>query len=157
VFCGGESVDVASLAGRVSGPRGSGGPPVAAAETDSSAPPSRLATSGPDVPFPARWEIPPTLPLALGLTALAVCGILPPAVRLSGQPILALLACVLLAPLPPMAWITGLKYENRCRERSVPPEGMATAGKYLGVIATFLLLFEFAVFAILVIVGFRAA
>jgi hypothetical protein len=101
---------------------------------------------------PARWDVPPLLPLVLGLAALAVCGILPPAVRMSGQQTLALLACGLLAPLPPLAWIVGLKYEGRCRERGLAPDGMATAGKILGVVATVLLVFEFAVFAILVIV-----
>ena len=54
--------------------------------------------------------------------------------------VLGLLGLLLCQILGIAAWIMGNTYMAKCREMSVEPEGLAVAGRILGIIATCLLI-----------------
>ncbi len=83
--------------------------------------------------------------LVFGLTGIVAAGLLLPAMLASGP---ALILCGLFAPLAPIAWITGLKYEGRCMQLKVEPALPGRAGKQLGLIGMAIITVEFAFAAI---------
>ena len=63
--------------------------------------------------------------------------------------VVGLLSLILCHILGPVAWIMGNSYEQRCRAMGVAPEGMAQAGKVMGIIGTILI-----ALAVVAIAGF---
>ena len=62
--------------------------------------------------------------------------------------LLGLLACQIFGPI---AWFMGNKYLAECRELDIEPDGMATAGRILGIVSTVLMILGF-IFIVLYIV-----
>lgn len=57
--------------------------------------------------------------------------------------VLGLLSILISCPcgiLGPFAWMQGNDYMNRCRALGVEPEGLAVAGRVMGMIATILII-----------------
>ena len=65
--------------------------------------------------------------------------------------LLGILGLVLCGLLGPVAWVQGNAYEKRCRRMGVSPDGAGSAGKILGMIATFLIIAQ--VFLFMVLLG----
>ena len=96
---------------------------------------------------PSCPRVPSPMPLLVfGLTGIVAAGLLLPAMLASGP---ALILCGLFAPLAPIAWITGLKYEGRCAQLKIEPALPGRAGKQLGLIGMALITVEFAFAAII--------
>lgn len=97
---------------------------------------------------------PPIAPYLLGTVAVFACGVLPAAVQGEGSRTLAFVglllsaACALLAPV---AWYATRRFEARCRSLGRTPPPAARVGKVLGILGTFLTVFEVVAFAILVL------
>jgi hypothetical protein len=66
--------------------------------------------------------------------------------------VLGLLGLLLCGILGIFAWTQGNDYLARCRAAGVEPEGLAVAGRILGIIATVIILVQLAL-AVLVICG----
>jgi hypothetical protein len=91
-----------------------------------------------------------TVPLVFGWLGIASCGLFALAVLADGHRvagILAPLAVSLLMPFAPFAWFAGRRHEDRCRELGFEPSRAALAGRTLGRVSTFLLIFETAALA----------
>ncbi len=68
--------------------------------------------------------------------------------------LLGLLVCPLLRIF---AWIQGNGYEAKCRAMAVEPEGLAVAGRILGMIACILFLLGMCIWALVICVGVMGA
>ena len=66
---------------------------------------------------------------------------------------LGLLGLLLCQILGPVAWIMGNSYMAKCRDMSVEPEGLAVAGRILGMIATGLIVLWVVLLALFVCFG----
>jgi hypothetical protein len=62
------------------------------------------------------------------------------------------IAYAVLAPFAPFAWLLGQRYVDACDEMGFEPAGQARLGRILGIIGTFVLIFQAAVAALLVAV-----
>lgn len=71
--------------------------------------------------------------------------------------ILGILGVFLCGILGIIAWVQGNDYLARCRAAGVEPDGLAVAGRILGIIATVLLIIGAAVTLLLVIFAVFAA
>jgi hypothetical protein len=61
-------------------------------------------------------------------------------------------------PLGIVAWIYGNSYMNQCRAMGVEPEGLAAAGRIMGIIATVILILSLVMgIAVFVLMGLMAA
>ena len=69
--------------------------------------------------------------------------------------IFGLLGILICGILGIVAWVQGNSYRQACQEQGVEPEGLATAGWVLGIIATLLLIVQIGII-ILVIAGSAA-
>jgi hypothetical protein len=128
-------------------------PPVSEAPQPERAAPPRPATGrlAAVLPLPSDATAPaPRIPSAVvplvfaGLGTLA-CAILPGTAILRHDrvaEILALLSFAVLSPFAPFAWLAGQRYSDRCRALGFAPASAARTGKILGVLASFLLVFE---------------
>jgi hypothetical protein len=85
--------------------------------------------TGPSGPVPRKPEGATTV-FILGLLGLLICGI-----------------------LGIFAWIQGNDYVNRCQAAGVEPDGLAVAGRIMGIIATGLMVLGFAIAALMVVLG----
>jgi len=54
--------------------------------------------------------------------------------------VLGLVGLLMCAPLGIVAWIMGNSYMAKCRAMSAEPEGLAVAGRILGIVATCLMI-----------------
>lgn len=93
--------------------------------------------------------------MVLGLVSLAACAAIPLAVHFQAHKVLGfmgLILCALLAPVPPAAWVAGVRYERRAREAGLAPHPGGKWGRLIGLAATFLVLLEVSATAVLVTV-----
>jgi hypothetical protein len=67
--------------------------------------------------------------------------------------VLGLLGLLICAPLGIAAWIMGNNYMTKCREMTVEPEGLAVAGRILGIIATCLMVLVAAIWVLVICLG----
>lgn len=109
-----------------------------------------------DVPATPAPQIPSsTVPLVFGVLGL-VAGVLLPlttAVRHDKVMVtLSLLAWAILAPFAPFGWMTAQRYVDQCRALGFAPASAAQTGRVLGMLGSFLLVFEFAALAVFVAV-----
>jgi hypothetical protein len=66
--------------------------------------------------------------------------------------LLALLGFAILSPFAPFAWFAGQRYADQCRILGFAPATAARTGRILGLLGSFLLVFEISALAILVVV-----
>jgi hypothetical protein len=66
--------------------------------------------------------------------------------------LLALLGFAILSPFAPFAWFSGQRYADQCRALGFAPASAARTGRILGLLGSFLLVFEISALAILVVV-----
>ena len=64
--------------------------------------------------------------------------------------LLGLLLCPILAPV---AWIMGNSYMAKCQAMAVEPEGLAVAGRILGIIGTCLLILAIVIWVVIICAG----
>lgn len=138
-------------------------------------PPPKVVAPEPPPPPPPKPERPPlrpaarvdvaatpapqipssTVPLVFGALGL-IAGVLLPlttAVRQDKVMVtLSLLAWAILAPFAPFGWMSAQRYVDQCRALGFVPASAAQTGKVLGMLASFLLVFEFAALAVFVAV-----
>jgi hypothetical protein len=67
--------------------------------------------------------------------------------------VLGLLGLLICAPLGIAAWIMGNSYMAKCRAMLVQPEGLAVAGRILGMIATCLMILAVVIWVIVICAG----
>ncbi len=180
-FCGGEAAaeappkEVSLLAGLPPRPEEKTGdaddtpaalpkveapPPAPAAEPPAPADPPAVPAELPPLrltePVPMGPQVPSsTVPFVLGLLGIAACLALPLAVHFEEHRVIGVLAPLgagVLAPFAPFAWLAGLRHEDHCRERNVLPSGLARAGRILGTIGTFVLIFNITMLAVISVV-----
>ena len=173
-FCGGEASaepapkEVSLLAGLP--PR-----PEAKAEDPEDTPPAPLpiveepkpaAEAAPKTekidPTPAPSPVPlgpqvgsSSVPFVFSLLGLAACLALPLAIHFQEHRVLGVLgplAAGILAPFAPFAWLAGLRHEDRCRHLNLIPSGLGRAGRILGAISTFVLVFNISMLAVIAVV-----
>lgn len=176
-FCGGESAAepapkaVALLAGMPPRPEGKappspapesfGGPAPDPDETPPELP--KVETPPPAEPKTEKIEPRPlgpqvpssTVPFVFSLLGLVACLALPLAVHFEDHRVLGILgplAAGILAPFAPFAWLAGLRHEQRCLDLNLIPSGLARAGRILGAIATFVLVFNITMLALIAVV-----
>jgi len=108
----------------------------------------------PELSAPPAPRIPSaTVPLVYGWLSILAWLLLPALVYLGAHripQILGLLAWAALAPFAPFAWFSGQRYLDRCRELGFRPVTSARTGKILGIVSTFILLFEASLLAVLI-------
>ena len=123
--------------------------------------PERIAHPRPVVaPRPEPATLAPSIPssivpLVFGCMGLAASLLLPltwVAQHSKTQVTFAVFAWALLAPFAPFAWLTALRYADKCRELGFAPAPAANTGKVLGMIACFLTVFEFSGLALYIVV-----
>lgn len=181
-FCGGESAAepppkaVALLAGMPPRPEekvppspapgGSGGPAPDPDETPPELPKVEIPPPpAPKPPEPKTEKIEPsplgpqvpssTVPFVFSLLGLVACLALPLAVHFEDHRVLGILgplAAAILSPFAPFAWLAGLRHEQRCGDLNLIPSGLARAGRILGAIATFVLVFNISMLALIAVV-----
>jgi hypothetical protein len=71
--------------------------------------------------------------------------------------VLGLLGLLMCAPLGIFAWVMGNSYLAKCRAMSVQPDGLAVAGRILGIIATILLILSVVIWGLVICAGVFAA
>lgn len=107
-------------------------------------------------PAPLGPQIPSsTLPFVFSLLGIAACLALPLAVHFQEHRVLGILgplAAGLLAPFAPFAWLCGLRHESGCRVLNLIPSALARTGHLLGAIATFVLVFNISMIAIIAVI-----
>jgi len=118
--------------------------------------PERIRTAARiDSQTPAPLIPSATVPLVFGSLGL-VAGVLLPLTTLVRHDkvlvTLSLLAWAILAPFAPFAWFTAQRYADRCRALGFSPASAAHTGKLLGMLASFLIVFEFSALAVFVAV-----
>ncbi|MCZ6794023.1 MAG: hypothetical protein O7J95_10465 [Planctomycetota bacterium] len=67
--------------------------------------------------------------------------------------ILGLLGILLCQILGIIAWVQGNTYMAECKTRGVEPEGLAVAGRILGIVSVVLLILTVVVIVLVIIVG----
>ncbi len=88
----------------------------------------------------------------LGIVACAILPLVAALLRDRVTEILALLAFAILSPFAPFAWLAGQRYADQCRALGFAPAAAAHTGKILGMLASFILVFEISALAIFVVV-----
>jgi len=120
--------------------------------------PERAASPRPAAAVPPATAPAPRIPSAVvplvfaGLGTLA-CAILPGTAILRHDRVavvLALLSFAVLSPFAPFAWLAGQRYADRCRALGFAPASAAHSGKILGVLASFLLVFEISALSVFI-------
>ena len=71
--------------------------------------------------------------------------------------VLGLVGLLICAPLGIAAWVMGNSYMAKCRAMSAQPEGLAVAGRILGIIATCLLILGIVIWGLVICLGGGAA
>jgi len=71
--------------------------------------------------------------------------------------VLGLLSLLICAPLGIAAWLMGNSYLSKCRAMSVQPEGLAVAGRILGIIGTCLMILVAVIWGLLICAGVLGA
>lgn len=109
-----------------------------------------------DAPAAPAPKIPSsTVPLVFGVLGL-LAGILLPLTTMVRQDkvlvTLSLLAWAILAPFAPFGWMSAQRYVDQCRSLGFVPASEAQTGKVLGMLASFLIVFEFSALAVFVAV-----
>jgi hypothetical protein len=101
-------------------------------------------------------RIPSSLvPVVFGGLGVLACAILPLIAALLRErvtEILALLAFAILSPFAPFAWLAGQRYADQCRALGFSPAAAAHTGKILGMLGSFILVFEISALSIFVVV-----
>jgi hypothetical protein len=170
-FCGGESAaepapkEVSLLAGLPPRPEEKAPDPDPTPAAVPAPPPpaeppghktEKIELPPPPAPVPLGPQVPSsTVPLVFSLLGLAACLALPLAVHFQEHRVLGILgplAAAVLAPFAPFAWLAGLRHEERCRDLNLIPSGRARAGRLLGAIATFVLVFNISMIALIAVV-----
>ena len=67
--------------------------------------------------------------------------------------VLGLLGILVCGPLGIFAWVQGNDYMNACRRLGVEPDGLAVAGRILGMIATILMILGVCMFLLVMCAG----
>jgi hypothetical protein len=119
------------------------------------APAPRLVPRVEAAPAPAPRIPSSVVPVVFAGLGIAACAILPLIATLLRDrvtEILALLALAILSPFAPFAWLAGQRYADRCRALGFSPSSAAHTGKILGMLASFLLVFELSTLSIVVAV-----
>lgn len=104
----------------------------------------------PAPPIPSA--ITPLIFAGLGVLA---CAVLPGITALRHHrvwEILAMLSFAVLSPFAPFGWLAGQRYADQCRVLGFVPAPASRTGKILGMLATFLLVFEVSALSIFVVV-----
>ena len=109
-----------------------------------------------DAPTAPAPRIPSSIvPLVFGVLGL-VAGAIPPLIaallRNRVAEILALLAFAILSPFAPFAWLAAQRYVDQCRLLGFAPASAAQSGKILGMLASFLLVFEISALSVFIVV-----
>jgi hypothetical protein len=114
--------------------------------------PPRIAVE----PVPIGPQVPSAnTPFVFGLLGIAACLTLPLAIHFEDHRVVGILgplAAGILAPFAPFAWLMGLRHEDRCRDLRLIPSGLARAGRRLGAIGTFVLVFNITLLAVVSVV-----
>jgi hypothetical protein len=95
------------------------------------------------------------VPVVFGGLGILACAMLPLTAALLRDrvtEILALLAFAILSPFAPFAWMAGQRYTDQCRALGFAPASAAQTGKILGMLASFMLVFEISALSIFVVV-----
>ena len=71
--------------------------------------------------------------------------------------VLGLLGLLVCAPLGIAAWVMGNSYMSKCRAMSAEPEGLAVAGRILGIIATCLMILGVVIWGLVICAGVAGA
>ncbi|MEZ6197663.1 MAG: DUF4190 domain-containing protein [Planctomycetota bacterium] len=71
--------------------------------------------------------------------------------------VLGLLSIILCQILGPIAWIMGNSHRAACRRAGVEPDGLATGGWVMGIIATGILAFSFIIILFVLVLGMAGA
>lgn len=126
-------------------------PPPAKIERPALRPAARVEVPGAPAP-----QIPSsTVPLVFGALGLLAGVLLPLTSAVRHDKVLvtlSLLAWAILAPFAPFGWMTAQRYIDQCRALGFVPASAAQTGKVLGMLASFLLVFEFSALAVFVAV-----
>lgn len=96
-----------------------------------------------------------TVPLVFGVLGLVAGVLLPLTTAVRHDKVLvtlSLLAWAILAPFAPFGWLTAQRYLDQCRALGFTPAPAAQTGKVLGLLASFLSVFEFSALAVFVAV-----
>jgi hypothetical protein len=105
---------------------------------------------------PAAPQIPSaTVPIVFGVLGVLACVGLPLLGELRHDRVLgvlALLGWAVTAPFGPFAWFTGQRYADRCHALGFRPSSLASTGKFLGMVTSFVLTLEFSALAIFIAV-----
>jgi hypothetical protein len=116
----------------------------------------KIETPPPPAPVPLGPQVGSSnVPFVFGLLGLAACLALPLAVHFQEHRVLGILgplAAGILSPFAPFAWLAGLRHEDRCRDLNLIPSGRARAGRMLGAIATFVLVFNITMLSVIAVV-----
>jgi hypothetical protein len=96
-----------------------------------------------------------TVPLVFGVLGLVAGILLPLSTMVRHDKVLvtlSLLAWAILAPFAPFGWMSAQRYVDQCRSLGFVPASEARTGKVLGMLACFLIVFEFSALAVFVAV-----
>ena len=94
-----------------------------------------------------------TVPLVFGVLGLVSSALLPLIGLVQHDRVLVILMLLgwsILAPFAPFAWFAGQRYLDKCRALGFAPGSAAQTGKFLGRLASFLLVFEFSALSVFV-------
>jgi len=109
-----------------------------------------------EAPSAAAPRIPSsTVPLVFGVLGLVAGILLPLTTMVRNDKVLvtlSLLAWAILAPFAPFGWMSAQRYVDQCRSLGFVPASAAQTGKVLGMLATFLVVFEFSALAVFIAV-----
>jgi len=94
----------------------------------------------------------PVVFAGLGIVAGAILPLMGALRHLRIAELLALLGFAILSPFAPFAWFAGQRYADQCRVLGFAPASAARTGRILGLLASFLLVFEISALAIIVVV-----
>ncbi len=116
----------------------------------------KIELAPPPAPVPLGPQVGSSnVPFVFSLLGLAACLALPLAVHFQEHRVLGILgplAAGILSPFAPFAWLAGLRHEDRCRDLHLIPSGLARAGRILGAIATFVLVFNITMLSVIAVV-----
>jgi len=110
--------------------------------------PLEAAAPAPRIPS----AIVPVVFAGLGIVAGAILPLMGALPHLRIAELLALLGFAILSPFAPFAWFAGQRYADQCRVLGFAPAAAARTGRMLGMLASFLLVFEISALAIIVVV-----
>jgi len=88
----------------------------------------------------------------LGIVACTILPLMATFLRDRVTAIMALLAFAILSPFAPFAWLAGQRYVDQCRLLGFAPAAGANSGKVLGMLGSFLLVFEISALSLFVVI-----